>query len=131
MKKINLNVKKNTFYKSDDNVYCVRVDDVLHVNTKYPLLNILPVENLNFRYKVGVDLVEITSNEFLEKYYECLHILTKDYFKLNIVDENCSDIGQLFDNNFDCYTNYDLPNEEPAISRTKFIKIFTEYGKKS
>ena len=48
------------------------------------------------------------------------------------MSERKINLGELFDNNFDCYTNFEDKgnyNNEPAISKDKFKELCLEFGK--
>ena len=48
------------------------------------------------------------------------------------MSERKINLEELFNNNFDCYTNFEDKgnyNDEPAISKDKFKELFLEFGK--
>ena len=48
------------------------------------------------------------------------------------MSERKINLEEIFNNNFDCYTNFEDKgnyNDEPAISKDKFKKLFLEFGK--
>ena len=48
------------------------------------------------------------------------------------MEEKKINLEELFNNHFDCYTNFEDKgnyNDEPAISKDKFKELFLEFGK--
>ncbi len=48
------------------------------------------------------------------------------------MSERKINLEELFNNHFDCYTNFEDKgnyNDEPAISKDKFKELFLEFGK--
>ena len=48
------------------------------------------------------------------------------------MSEKKINLEELFNNHFDCYTNFEDKgnyNDEPAISKDKFKELFLEFGK--